>query len=573
MRQQAALMEAARAQAAREEAARQHAIREQAAYEQAMRERAAAQAAQLAAQRTAEERARREHAAREHAMREQAAYGHAMRERAAAQSTRPAQRDASPAQSAEREDPPPSRRRTGRIAVLAGLVIALLVAGGVVGIRLVGGDQATQPKLAPVPSFGVPGAVLPNVPANRPAPSASGVAAAVAEPLTDSRLGTHVSVQITDMATGTMLFGQNQDSPTTPASTMKLATSLALLSLRGPAYRITTKVVAGAEPGEVVLIGAGDPTLGAGATPTYPESARLRDLAGAVKSALGDIEPSKVIIDDSLFTGPTVGPGWDQNDIHSTYATRIVPVMTDGGRINTARIGNTRRYDDPDMAAGQSFAKYLDVPTSAVVRGKAPAPLESGSDPGAPGAVLGSVRSAPLVRIIETLLAESDNVAAECMARQVAIAMGKPVSFAGAAEAVTEQLTKLGMPMQDVRIMDGSGLSPQDRLTPALLTAILRYAADTSHPNVQALYTGLPVAGWSGTLSDRFDLAGTTAGQGLIRAKTGTLDGVSALAGTLVDASGRVLIVVIMSDKAASGSGVMAAIDRVSAAVQACGCG
>jgi D-alanyl-D-alanine carboxypeptidase/D-alanyl-D-alanine-endopeptidase (penicillin-binding protein 4) len=128
------------------------------------------------------------------------------------------------------------------------------------------------------------------------------------------------------------------------------------------------------------------------------------------------------------------------------------------------------------------------------------------------------------------------------------------------------------MPMQGVRIFDGSGLSPKNKLTPALLSAVLRYSADATHPNASALLTGMPVAGWSGTLSGRFKKSGTTGGQGLIRAKTGTLTGVSALAGTIVDASGRTLIFVIILDKVPWGVGVTQAIDKVGAAVQRCGC-
>lgn len=465
---------------------------------------------------------------------------------------------------------PEKKRRASRVAMLAGLVVIVLLAAGFFVVQQLGGGA--KQDLATAPKFAVPGAVLPDTVDSGPVPTAAGVSAAIAKPLSDHRLGTHVSVQVTDMATGKVLFGKNQSSATTPASTMKLATGVSVLALRGPDYRITTRVVAGANPGEVVLVGGGDPTLAANSMPSYPESGKLSDLASQVKAALGDVKPTKVIIDDSLFSGPTIGPGWDPYDVHSSYATAIVPLMTDGGRINSAKTGDTRRYDNPDTAAANAFAKYLGVPLTAVVKGKAPATAAGDGGAGTPGAVLGSVQSAPLVRIIETMLANSDNMLAEFMARQVAIAMGEPASFAGAAQAVTQELTKLGMPMQGVTIVDGSGLSPKNKLTPALLSAVLRYAASEDHPKAHALYTGMPVAGWSGTLAGRFKKSGTTTGQGLIRAKTGTLTGVSALAGTMIDSSGRTLVFVILLDKVPWGVSVTQAIDKVTAAVQRCGC-
>lgn len=464
--------------------------------------------------------------------------------------------------------PAEKKRRATRISLLAGSVVIALLAGGFAGVRALKSDDSNR-NLATGPTFAVPGAVLGVLADNAPVPTAEGVAAAVARPLKASKLGPHVSLQITDMATGDVLYSQNRYSPTTPASSMKLATGVSLLALRGPDYRITTRVVAGPKAGEVVLIGAGDPTLAAGSTAAYPESGRLSNLAAQVKTALGGVKPTKVIIDTSLFTGPTIGPGWDPYDVHSSYATSIYSLTADAGRIDPSDEGDTKRYDSPAVAAGDAFAKHLGLPASAVVSGKAPKTSATSGSATTPGAVLGSVQSAPLVRIIETMLAKSDNMLAEFMARQVAIAMGKPASFAGAAQAVTEELAKLGMPTQGVHIVDGSGLSPRNKLTPALLSSILVYAANAANPRAHSLYTGLPVAGWSGTLSGRYK---NTSGQGLIRAKTGTLTGVSALAGTMIDASGRTLVFVMLVDEVPWGVSAPRAIDKVGLAVQACGC-
>ncbi len=461
------------------------------------------------------------------------------------------------------------RARTVVISLVVLIVVAALAIGG--GVVMHNRSIPRGPLPATGPQIAVPVPALGDVPATAPMPSTAGLAAALAVPLKQPNLGSHVSVEVADLATGAMLYGHGETSPTTPASTLKLATTIAVLDTRGPNYRITTNVVAGPKPGQVVIVGAGDPTLTAGAVGAYPEAGRLQDLAAQVKQALGGVKPTKVIVDTSLYSGSAVGPGWDDEDVHSTYLTSVYALSTDGGKVNPKDLDYGVRYENSATGAADAFARYLGLPASAVVSGVAPQKPDNPSSPTAPGAVLGSVQSAPLVRIIETMLANSDNMLAEAMARQVALATGHPASFAGAAAAVTEELTKLGMPMDGVDIVDGSGISHSNRVTPELMTAILAYAASPDHPEMHAMFTGLPVAGYSGTLATRFKHAGMADTFGMIRAKTGTLDGVSALAGYVVDASGRTLILVVLTDQAPA-AGVTTAIDGIGAAVRQCGC-
>ncbi len=177
---------------------------------------------------------------------------------------------------------------------------------------------------------------------------------------------------------------------------------------------------------------------------SYPEAGRLQDLATQVKQVLGGVKPTKVIVDTSLYTGSPVGPGWSDENINSTYLTSVYALSTDAGKIDPANIGYAPRYTDSATGAADIFAHYLGLPPSAVVSGTAPSKPDSPSSPTAPGAVLASVQSAPLIRIIETMLANSDNMLAEAMARQVALATGHPASFAGAAAAVTERAGQAG---------------------------------------------------------------------------------------------------------------------------------
>lgn len=557
--------------------------------------RPAGKATEKSAQESAERAAREQRVAQARATREQR--GHAPDE----QRARDGARAAAPAEELRAEPPrterprtePPRTERPGteqpgteqplavagsdrggrrRVATVTGAVVAVIVIAVVAIVFTVkANSHSTTLPIAPAPKIDPPGPVLDGFNTSAALPTTAGLAAALAGPLADRRLGSHVTVAVRDVATGRLLYSHGASSPTTPASSMKLATATALLALRGPSFRITTRVVAGAQPGEVVLVGAGDPTLAAGPRSTYPESGRLDVLADEVKRALGGVAPTRVIIDTTLFSGPATGPGWDQSDADSTYVHPIYALSTDGGRVHPSKTGNSERYPNSALAAGQIFAKLLGLPATAVAKGQAPRPA-SGASGTAPGAELASVQSAPLVRILDTMLTKSDNVLAEFMARQVAIAVHRPASFAGAAAAVTAELAELGLPTAGTHIVDGSGISHQDRLTPALLTALLSYDAQPDHSRFHPIFSGLPIAGWSGTLAGRFNAPTTRPAAGVLRAKTGTLDGVSALAGTVVDASGRSLAFAVMADKVPIGLNAPLAEDAIGVALYRCGC-
>src|SRR6185437_14449179 len=236
-----------------------------------------------------------------------------------------------------------------------------------------------------------------------------------------------------------------------------LVTATTVLATRGSTYRLATAAASGANPGEVVLVAGGDPTLSIGAGGSYAGAARLDDLAQQVKTSLGDVKPTKVIYDESLFTGDVLGPSWDPDTATGGYGSPITALMTDGARVNPKRVtGGTQRYAKPDLAAAQAFARLLGVAVQSVVPGKKPDGAKE----------LGRVESAPLLRIVEFMLAESDNVVAEMMARQVAIAKGQPASFAGAAAAMKATLEQLGVPTGGYGLQDGSGLSRAGRLSP-----------------------------------------------------------------------------------------------------------
>ncbi|SCX39385.1 D-alanyl-D-alanine carboxypeptidase / D-alanyl-D-alanine-endopeptidase (penicillin-binding protein 4) [Klenkia marina] len=448
-------------------------------------------------------------------------------------------------------------------------VVAALVAGGVL---LATREDPAPDAVAAVPSdaVAVPDAVLPDLAEPRPVLAALAAGAPTPDPATlqarlasllaAPALGTGLSAEVVDVATGTVLLDTDATDPGTPASTTKLLTGLAALTTLGPQAAFTTTVVAGASPGEVVLVGGGDPTLSTTApSQSYPGAPTVADLAAQVQAALAGAAVTSVVVDNSLFTGPLTAPGWGSEDAPSTYAAPVTATAVDGARVAP---GTTQRSGQPGTDAGGALAAALGVPGAPVGLGTAPAGAQ----------VLGSVRSAPVERLVEQALTASDNLLAEVLARHVALATGREASFTGAAAAVTAAVTAAGFTTTGLALSDGSGLSAADRIPARLLVDVLQAAADGTLPAAGALLSGLPIAGYTGTLADRGDADPATA-PGAVRAKTGTLSTTSALAGLVVSADGRLLAFALLADGTPGDvTAAETALDAVAQAMASCGC-
>ena len=187
-------------------------------------------------------------------------------------------------------------------------------------------------------------------------------------------------------------------------------------------------------------------------------------------------------------------------------------------------------------------------------------------------AVLAEVRSARLADLVEHALTDSDNTAAEALSRLVAVSSNYPASFAGAGQAVLNRLALLGVPTAGQQMSGGSGLGQGYALTPQTLVEALRLSGSAEHPELRPVLTGLPVAGASGTLVDRFDARRAQPALGAVRAKTGTLSGASSLAGTVVDADGRLLAFAVLADRVVSTEAAQSGLDLVAATLAGCGC-
>jgi serine-type D-Ala-D-Ala carboxypeptidase/endopeptidase (penicillin-binding protein 4) len=405
----------------------------------------------------------------------------------------------------------------------------------------------------------------------------AGIARAVAPVLSSPVFGPHLGVLITNLATGQVLYSSNASSGFAPASTNKLATSIAALQVLGPSARFSTTVVTGADASSIVLVGGGDPTLAAGSPPAsdYPQPATLQELASRTAQALRARGRRSVRLgyDTSLYTGPGLATGWPYSYVTTGNVSVITPLEVDQGRVTNTGApadnegSNGPRSADPAALAAASFAGFL-AADGITVRGTA---AQVTAPAGA--STLASVQSPPLSVIIQWMLEESNNVIAENLARHVAIATGQRPSFSGAAAAVTSVLHGLGV-RGVLQLYDGSGLSPDDRIGPAVLVQLIRLAA--SHAQLRSVLTGLPVEGFSGTLMPGGSVfgAGGPAGLGVVRAKTGNLSTVAALAGTAYAKNGQLLAVAVMADQiqpANLGHAATAMVDLTSV-LAGCGC-
>ncbi|MEV1048954.1 D-alanyl-D-alanine carboxypeptidase/D-alanyl-D-alanine-endopeptidase [Streptomyces sp. NPDC049916] len=399
----------------------------------------------------------------------------------------------------------------------------------------------------------------------RPAPSAPPVLPALSTAAEDSpqdpaglkgtlapllgvpALGDKVAASVVDTATGEQLYGRGATTPMTPASTVKIATTVAALSALGPDHRIATTAALSPDARTLTLVGGGDPTL---------SRAALRSMAAdAAKALRGKDEDSvRLAYDTSRYTGPVLHPISPNENI-----APVTALMVDEGRTDGTDRGPAERSEDPADDAARAFAAELRK-AGVKVTG---APREARAADKA--RTVATHDSAPLSALVERTLTNSDNDIAEALARQTAIAKGESADFAGARRAVTNELKKLQVPVTGARLADGSGLDRKDKVTPALLTALLVRAADPERPGLRPALTGLPVAGFTGTLDGRYEEA--AGGTGLIRAKTGTLSGVNSLAGTVVDPRGRLLAFAFLASGSSSAAEAEPALDALATAL------
>ena len=467
---------------------------------------------------------------------------------------------------------PQRRRRRWRrvLAWVAGMVVLALVGGAAAAYRIgrlddwFGDDDNLPPLVTPVPGFTPP--TVPTAPtvaraAPSPRPQSACVRRSLAKAVRDPHLADLRAVvagltgpPVLDLGHGT----------STPASTLKLLTAAAALHVLGPDRTFATRVVADGRR-RIVLVGGGDPFL-AGQQPTEGvarHDASLQTLAALTAHRLHEqgVRTVQVAYDTSLFTGPRVNPHWRKSYIPDDVVSPITALWADEGLKPTGY----GRVPDPPATAAALFASYLHKRGIEVRQGIFEQKARAGARE------IATVTSPPVADIVERVLQYSDNEGAEVLAHQVGLAVEGEASYNGGVRGVRSTMRGLGIDLHDATIQDGSGLSRHDRLDAESLVEVLQLASAPGRPELRSVITGLPVAAYDGSLGYRYD---ASPGRGLVRAKTGTLTGTSALAGITTDARGRVLVFAFVSNhvKEAETLDTRSALERLTSALATSNC-
>lgn len=377
---------------------------------------------------------------------------------------------------------------------------------------------------------------------------------------------------VTDAVTGKVLYNDGGKKPRVPASNTKLLTAVTVLEAFKADHRFTTRVVRGKNPKEIVLVGGGDVLLGPGES--KPEKvmghAGLQSLAAETVSALkkaGVQGKVKVRFDDSLFPKWQDIP-WQEGDLEAGQVAPIFPMAMHSGRFSPEDRHGERPQDSALLAA-KAFAKALDEAGADADLSSTPV---SRAEVAAKAAELASVESATVAEQVQLMLETSDNFLAESLSRMAAHAQDRAATFSGSTRNIITTLSELGINTESLKLGDSSGLSSANRISTAQVAAVLRFLVNSDDPDLAAVREGLPVAGLTGTLEDRYKWDAQE-GAGLVRAKTGTLNNVLALSGYVVTAQGRLLVFSFIGNNL--GSIKLAnevALDEAAAVLANCGC-
>jgi len=405
----------------------------------------------------------------------------------------------------------------------------------------------------------------------------------------------HVGLVVLAAESGQVLFTHNAERRFIAASTSKLVTGAVALFRLGENFRWVTEVRAAGRisdqtlDGDIQLVGSGDPLLRRETLETMARSVRAAEITRVTGDVVGD---------DRAFAGPPWGRGWMWDDLYGSSAAGVSALQ-----VSPARISAELRPGDElgDLAALRILEEGTELPIRSEVRTGAPgsdvqleylpdAPLGSvvlsgwipidvsrvplGFAPPHPtqyvadrfraaleraGVEVGGVarragasetfdriawsrsfRSAALGEALGHMLKVSDNQVAETLLRTLGTLGGDGSAEAGL-EVVSSTLAGWGIDPDAYSFADGSGMSRYNTISPAALARLLRRTSQL--PGFRLYRDGLPVASVDGTLSRRFR---STAASRVVRAKTGSLSGVRALAGYVEDGDGETLVFALM---------------------------
>lgn len=429
---------------------------------------------------------------------------------------------------------------------------------------------------------------------------------------------TDVSVHIRELASDDVLFDYHGDAPLNPASNHKLLTTAAALDLLGPEFRFETRALRVGS--SLVLVGEGDPSL---------DDLALRGMADEIAGATDVSTLRRIVVDDLAFSPRTLAPGFSDEGVGVAYqapsgalslnfntvevtvraprrrarskelprlevvlrppSTHVVALDLAGvgrgtlavrtyaglpvdeqartvveltGKLRAGReLTVRRRVVDPGLFTGGALAVMLSERT-----GQPPLPVERGAAPAVderaeePAVVVLRRESQALTQVAGGALAWSNNFMAEQLLRTLGWRMlGEPGDWENGAEVVQAYWAALGLPADALVFENGSGFSQRGRVTTTALVDLISVAASGN----SGLLSALPVAGENGTLRARLRRSGKR-----VRAKTGTMDGISGLSGVITAEDGTPQVAFsILSNVRAGGASAAARRKRAEDAI------
>jgi serine-type D-Ala-D-Ala carboxypeptidase/endopeptidase (penicillin-binding protein 4) len=393
-----------------------------------------------------------------------------------------------------------------------------------------------------------------------PQPLVDAVGAQRLQSRLDAELGASESCVIVSDGAGE-IASRSPNSAMAPASTEKLLTAVATLSTLGADFKYETKAVAAAAPANgtvqrLWLVGAGDPGL---ATPEY------QALIASDPETRDEVTTPLVTLADAIVaTGVRSIPGGVQGDDSRYDTLRYLPTWkdtyrTDGqvGPIGALTVNHGFSafrpepvpVDDPALFAAGELTRLLQ--DRGVTVGGPPGHSHAPND----AVSVASVQSPPLHDVVASFIRVSDNLGGEMMTRELGVRVANQGTTAAGTQAIADKLRELGVPVEGLTLVDGSGLDRGNRVSCQTLLSALALGA---HTELRAIWDGLAVAGQSGTLEDELRGSPLT---GKLRGKTGSLSGVTGLA-ALID-QGRAVSFSFLANGAFEESGGIAIRARV----------
>lgn len=323
---------------------------------------------------------------------------------------------------------------------------------------------------------------------------------------------------------GLPIAAANADDSLRPASNVKLAVGAVALAVLGKDFRYTTSVKGtvsdgGVINGDLYLVGSGDPVL---SEPWWKDS-NITKLPPTVITDITQLADKIAAAGITRIRGRVSGDGtryddeWFAPTIPRQVKAELEALPVSALVVNDTRVSETKALADPNAAAAQVLTTLLKDRGIRISGGGLAGTTAAGATE------IASIQSAPFSEILHEMLSTSDNLSAEMILKEIAVAKGRPGTRQNGIAVVNETLQGWGLPLDGVTLVDGSGLSDENRMTCNVLLGVLQRGRYSD-----AVGAGLAVAGQQGTtLEGVFEDSPV---KGRLRAKTGTLtnaDGVA----------------------------------------------